>query len=164
MDAAEGPHVDILRVIERFALLLTESGVPRMPARVFAYMLADDIDRHTAGELAAGLRVSPAAISGAVRYLQQVGLVVRGREPGARVDHYRLHGEDLWYEMYVSRMALLDSWDTALGEAADLLGPGRPGTDRLRESQEFFAFIKADLPDMLDRWRKRRHEYRQRGA
>jgi hypothetical protein len=161
MDAAEGPHVDILRVIEHFALLLTESGVPRMPARVFAYMLADDADRHTAGELAAGLRVSPAAISGAVRYLQQVGLVVRGREPGARVDHYRLHSDDLWYEMYATRMALLDSWDSALGEAADLLGPGRPGTERLRESQEFFAFIKADLPELLDRWRKHRHEYRQ---
>ena len=160
MDAEENPHADILRVIEHFALLMTEAGVPRMPARVFAYMLADDATRHTASDLAAGLQVSPAAISGAVRYLQQVRLLVRGREPGARVDHYRLFGDDLWSDMYIARMGLLDTWETALSEAADLLGPGRPGTARLRESQEFFAFIKADLPNVLERWSKHREEFR----
>jgi DNA-binding transcriptional ArsR family regulator len=160
----DGPGADILRVVEHFALLLTESGVPRMPARVFAYMLAADAPRHTAAELAAGLQVSPAAVSGAVRYLRQVGLVIRGREPGARIDHYRLHSDDLWYEMYATRMALLDSWTNALGEAAELLGPGRPGTARLRESQEFFAFIKADVPALLERWRKHRDQFRAGGT
>jgi hypothetical protein len=159
MDAEEGSHDDVLRVIEHFALLLTDSGVPRMPARVFAYMLADDATRHTAPELAAGLRVSPAAVSGAVRYLQQVGFVIRGREPGARLDHYRLR-DDLWYEMYITRLTALDNWERVLGEAADLLGPGRPGAARLRESQEFFAFLQSDLPLFLERWRQHRDKLR----
>lgn len=163
MDAEDGPQVEILRAIEHFALLLTDSGVPRMPARVFAYMLADDATRHTAAELAAGLQVSPAAVSGAVRYLQQVGFLARGREPGARVDHYRLRG-DLWYEMYMSRMGLLESWEQVLGEAADLLGPDRPGTARLRDSQQFFAFIRADLPMVMERWRQYREQHRQDDA
>ncbi|HST86540.1 MAG TPA: MarR family transcriptional regulator [Kineosporiaceae bacterium] len=163
MDADDGLRDDILRAIEHFALLLTDSGVPRMPARVFAYMLADDATAHTAPELAAGLQVSPAAVSGAVRYLQQVGFVIRGREPGARLDHYRLRG-DLWYEMYATRMALLDKWDAALGEAADLLGPGRPGTARLRESQEFFAFLRADMPVFMERWHQHRDRLRADGG
>ena len=50
-----------------FAFLLTESGVPRMPARVFASVLAEDAGALTAAELAERLQVSPAAISGAVR-------------------------------------------------------------------------------------------------
>ena len=61
------------RFVEHFALLLDEAGVPRMPARVFAAILADDAGRLTAGELAERLQVSPAAISGAVRYLTQAG-------------------------------------------------------------------------------------------
>jgi hypothetical protein len=53
-----------------------------MPARVVAYVLAEVSDRSTAGDIAAGLRVSPAAISGAVRYLVQAGLLGKEREPG----------------------------------------------------------------------------------
>ena len=41
----------------------------RMPARAFAAILAADDGRRTAAELAELLEVSPAAVSGAVRYL-----------------------------------------------------------------------------------------------
>ena len=61
-----------LRFVEDFALLLVDAGVPRMPARVFACVLADDAGALTAGELAERLQVSPAAISGAVRWLTQM--------------------------------------------------------------------------------------------
>ena len=50
-----------LRVVERIAAILSEAGIPRMSARVLAYMLADDADRYTAAALAEGLRISPAA-------------------------------------------------------------------------------------------------------
>ncbi|HWJ40778.1 MAG TPA: MarR family transcriptional regulator, partial [Candidatus Limnocylindrales bacterium] len=63
--------------VERFASVLTESGFPRMPARVFAALLATDSGRLTAAELAALLHVSAAAISGAVSYLVQVNLASR---------------------------------------------------------------------------------------
>ena len=53
-----------------------------MPARVFVALLVSDDGRRTAAELAEMLKVSPAAISNAVRYLQQVRLAVREREPG----------------------------------------------------------------------------------
>jgi biotin operon repressor len=156
MDDETGQHPDVLRAMERFAVLLADAGMPRMPSRLFAYLLAADADDHTAAELAAGLQVSPAAISGAVRYLQHVGFVVRGREPGTRLDHYRLR-DDLWYEMYTSRVALLISWEKVLGEAADLLEPGSAGVARLHESQEFIAFVRADLPALMERWRQHRN-------
>ena len=63
-----------MRFVEDFALLLTETGVPRMPARVFACVLADDSGGLTAADLAERLQVSPAAISGAVRWLMQMHL------------------------------------------------------------------------------------------
>jgi DNA-binding transcriptional regulator GbsR (MarR family) len=144
---------ELRRFVERFAVILTESGMPRMPSRVFALLLADDAARFTAGELAGRLGVSPAAISGAVRYLMQTGLLVRDREPGARSDHYHLR-DDFWYEMYVSRLPLLERWEELLAEGADQLGDDRPGGARLRESQRFMAFMRADLGELVERWRR----------
>ena len=62
----------VRRFIERFALNLVEAGMARMPARVFAGVLVAADGRQTAAELAELLQVSPAAISGAVRYLTQL--------------------------------------------------------------------------------------------
>ena len=65
-----------------------------------------------AAELAAQLNVSPAAISGAVRYLIQVGLTSREREPGSRRDVFRVH-EDAWYDAAIRRgFAELRQWGT----------------------------------------------------
>ncbi len=48
--------------------------------------LSDEAGR-AAAELAQTLRVSPAAVSNVLRYLQQAGLVAREREPGEQRDH-----------------------------------------------------------------------------
>jgi hypothetical protein len=63
----------VSRFVERFARQLVDAGLPRIAARIFAAILATDTSRLTAAELSAQLRASPAAISGGVRYLIQVG-------------------------------------------------------------------------------------------
>ena len=145
----------ILRFVERFALMLTEAGWPRMPARVFACLLCEDAGSLTAGGLASRLRVSPAAISGAVRYLIQIGLVTREREPGARTDHYRID-DDAWYEAIMRRNDALVRWEEALAEAVEMVGAGGPAGRRLEESREFFAFLHDEAVGMMERWRQRR--------
>jgi DNA-binding transcriptional regulator GbsR (MarR family) len=144
----------ILRFVERFALMLTEAGWPRMPARVFACLLCEDAGSLTAGGLASRLRVSPAAISGAVRYLIQIGLVTREREPGARTDHYRID-DDAWYEAIMRRNDALVRWEEALTEAVEMVGPDAPAGKRLEESREFFAFLHDEAAGMMERWRQR---------
>jgi predicted transcriptional regulator len=146
-------EADRARFVERFGLLLTEAGMPRMPARVFAAILADDEGRLTAAEIGERLDVSPAAVSGAVRYLVQVGMIVRGREPGARRDDYRLH-DQLWYEIYAYRGEMLRRWEQAMADGAALLGSS-PAGRRIEETREFFAFLQEELPAMMDRWRER---------
>ena len=144
------------RFVEQFALDLTDSGMPRMPARVFACVLAEDRGRLTAGEIAERLQVSPAAVSGAVRYLVQARMLQRGREPGARSDHYGISEEDPWYTAITDRTELLARWERTAAEGAELLGDARPAGRRLRETQEFFAFIRQELPALLERWHARR--------
>ncbi|HLK79810.1 MAG TPA: MarR family transcriptional regulator, partial [Streptosporangiaceae bacterium] len=84
--------------IERFAAVLVAAGFPAMPARVFVALLVAESGRLSAAELAGRLRVSPAAVSGAVRYLIQVGLVHKERVPGSRRDYYRMPGT-MWDDL-----------------------------------------------------------------
>lgn len=149
----------LLRFVERFALVLTESGLPRMPARVFAYVLADDAERYTAAELASGLRVSHAAISGAVRHLVQLGYLARERVPGDRTDSYRIYDSDVWGSIILQQDRVLEGYEQVAAEGAQLLD-GNPGGRRLRETQEFFAFIRAEQPRLIARWQKRRRGLR----
>src|SRR5262245_40609736 len=92
----------VSKFIERFASDLVDAGMPRLPARVFVAILASDSGRLTTAELADTLQISPAAISGAVRYLTQTRMIGREREPGSRRDHFVVW-DDNWYEMSMRR-------------------------------------------------------------
>jgi DNA-binding transcriptional regulator GbsR (MarR family) len=146
-------HEELLRYVERLALAFASTGWPRMASRVFAYALAHNADRYTAAELSRGLRVSPAAISGAVRYLVSNGLLAKEREPGARVDTYRLY-HDLWYEIALQRGDYIEPFIKIAEEGAELLGRETPGGRRMAETAEFYAFIRRRLPDLLTEWRE----------
>lgn len=83
-------RADLLELVEQLALELGRLALPPMPARVLAYALVADHDTHTAAQFAEGLVVSPAAISGALHQLMDLGLLNRTREPGLRSHLYAL--------------------------------------------------------------------------
>ena len=141
--------------VEGFAAALVEAGVPRMPARAFAALLATDSGVLSAAELAETLQVSPAAVSGAMRYLTGVNLATREREPGSRRDRFRVH-DDAWYEASVRRDQLLARWENTLRQGIQVLGPDTPAGRRLAETLDFFEFISGELPLLLQRWRQRK--------
>ncbi|MDQ4085648.1 MAG: MarR family transcriptional regulator [Actinomycetota bacterium] len=143
----------LLRAVERFAQPMEVSGMPRMAARVFAYVLAEDSDRYTASDLAQGLRVSPAAVSGAVRYLVNARLLFREREPGMRSDLYRVYDDDVWSAIMGAQTAVFDQYLRGVDEALELIGTDGPGGRRLLETREFFAFMQRETEEMMQRWR-----------
>ncbi|HEY7486067.1 MAG TPA: MarR family transcriptional regulator [Streptosporangiaceae bacterium] len=162
MSAEPSPQRDpeaVSKFIERFASTLVNSGVPRMPARVFAAVLAADSGRLTAAELADILQVSPAAVSGAVRYLAQVSMVDREREPGSRRDHVVVR-DDAWYEMLMRRDQALKQWEDSLRDGVDALGEHTPGGARVAETLAFLEFVHTELPSMLTKWREHREKLR----
>ena len=149
---------EVLRFVERFAIVLASAGMARMPARVFAYALIDDADRYTATDLAEALRVSPAAISILVRDLVNAGLLGKQREPGDRTDTYVLYDEDIWSGIYLKREGLLEQFERVAAEGIELVGRGRPGGRRLAETAAYFAFMRKEMPELVERWRKHRQE------
>jgi DNA-binding transcriptional regulator GbsR (MarR family) len=147
----------VARFVERFAGNLEEAGFPRMPARVFVSLLATDSGSLTAAELAERLQASPAAISGAVRYLAQIGLVGREREPGSRRDRYHVY-DDAWYEAIARRERLLQRWEETAREGVSALGADSPAGARMAETRAFFEFLSGEMPGVLERWRRERDE------
>ncbi|MGH3951487.1 MAG: GbsR/MarR family transcriptional regulator [Pseudonocardiaceae bacterium] len=146
--------VEVLHFIENFAIVLTDMGFQRMAARVFAALMVTDSGRMTAGELAATLSVSPAAVSGAVRYLDQVGLVAKERIPGDRRDSYRVY-DDMWYASFLKRDRLMMMWRDQAKQGMDIVGADTPAGKRLAEMRDFFEFMVAEIPAMFERWRQR---------
>ena len=126
------------RFVEHLALVFTDWGFPRMPSRVLITLMAADEEALTAAELAERLEVSPAAISGAVRYLIHIGLLQRVPTPGSRRDRYRLP-VDPWYESASLRDGYMSQVVAASGEGVAALGadsrgrpPDRPDARLLR--------------------------------
>ncbi|KFF96845.1 MarR family transcriptional regulator [Streptomyces europaeiscabiei] len=156
-EALERDPETVSRFVEHFAAQLVEAGMQRMAARIFAALLASDTGALTSVELGEQLKISPAAVSGAVRYLAQVHMVSREREPGSRRERYRVHS-DQWYEALTNREAIIKRWEEALREGVVSLGADSPAGRRLSETLAFFEFIETELEEMMDRWRAHRDE------
>src|ERR1700759_3344295 len=114
-DVAAGPDDALYGYLERFASARVGAASPPMPARVFVALLVTDSGRLSAAELAAMLRISPAAVSGAVRYLTGLGLVHKERVPGSRREYYRMP-PDIWHQVMMMQSQVLIRWTALLKE------------------------------------------------
>jgi predicted transcriptional regulator len=150
-DPSAGPKDPLFGYVERFSSVLVAAGIPAMPARVFVALLITDSGRLSAAELAGVLQVSPAAVSGGVRYLLQLGLVHKERVPGSRRDYYRMP-DDVWTDMFRLQDQVMQRWAAQIREGIELLGPDTPAGARLAEHALFFDFVSADMPEVLKRW------------
>jgi DNA-binding transcriptional regulator GbsR (MarR family) len=149
--ATPQPEDSLHAFLERFASVLVAAGFPAMPARVFAALHVTDSGRLTAAELADMLRISPAAVSGAVRYLSGLGLVHRERVPGSRRDYYRMP-PDVWHEVMRLQTQVLVRWANLLNEGIDIVGADTPAGARLSTQASFIEFLNKEMPAVLARW------------
>ncbi|MFJ6196649.1 GbsR/MarR family transcriptional regulator [Micromonospora sp. NPDC092111] len=147
----EGVHL----FVERMAMAFAEFGFPRMAARVlFAVMSADG--PLTAAEIGEKLGVSAAAVSGAVRYLTQFGMLVREPVKGSRRDRYRMP-ENPWYEATIIKTGIYKTLiDIATSGVEALDGGATPGGERVSEMRDFFVFVQEEIDSLGERWRARR--------
>jgi DNA-binding transcriptional regulator GbsR (MarR family) len=143
--------------VERFAADLTDAGMQRMASRVFACLLASEDGALTSAELGERLQISPAAVSGAVRYLSQVGMVSRQRDPGSRRERYLLHHE-VWYTTLLRRDHLISRWTATLSAGAEDLGGDTAPGRRVQESADFLEFMRKKLDTVLKEWEAKKQE------
>lgn len=140
-------------VAAALAVELANEGFPRVPARILLRLMVEPSGSLTAAGLGKALGLSPAAVSGGVRYLGVLGFVRTDVEPGGRRHVYSLpavpwYASTLVQDRYSPLLALLDA---GLGEVA----PG-PAHDRLADMADFFRFLRAEMPLLWERWQRSR--------
>ena len=143
------------RVAAAVAAELAAEGFPRLPAQVLMALTAAPSGSLTAAELGEALGISPAAVSGAIRYLGVLGFVRTDVVPGGRRHVYSLpvvpwYASTLRQDRYAPVIAVVDA---GLAEVE----PG-PARDRLVELVDFFRFLQAEMPRLWDRWAASRRD------
>lgn len=151
----EAMSAETLRYVEKLALVMTQTGFPRMPARMMACLLCAPEEGLTAAELSTFLHVSRAAVSGALKYLMQVSLVERERRPRERVDRFHVGVETL-YASFMRRDELMNRWLLSMQEGVTVLGRRSVAGRRLDEAREFFDYVRTEMPKMLEKWHRLR--------
>ena len=128
---------------------LAANGFPRMPASVMMAIMVSEEGLLTAEELGSRLGASPAAISGAVRYLATIGMVYRHRVPGTRRYGYELPAH-AWYSASLEKTDLYHLTIRLAESAVPTLGPR--GAERVQEMADFFRFLEKRMPELLAEW------------
>ena len=149
--------MDAPNFVENMAAAFVDAGMQRMASRVFAAVLASPEAALTPSQIGAQLQVSAGAVSGAVGYLEQTGMIRRTHVPGSRHSLITL-GDDIWYEAFASRNPILERWRDLASEGIDELPAEGPAQERLTVMRDFFEFMITELPEMMERWRKVREE------
>jgi DNA-binding transcriptional regulator GbsR (MarR family) len=144
----------VRRFVEHMAMLWADLGFPKMPARVLMAMMAADEESLTASELGERLDVSAAAISGAVRYLIQIGMLQRHPSPGSRHNSYSLPA-DAWYEASLAKGAQYKQIADIAGDGVTALGDA-PSAARVAEMRDFFEFMQVEMVGVLAKWKESR--------
>lgn len=143
-------------LIEEFGLLNEQMGGTRMAGRVAGWLLLSDPPVQSLTAIADGLGVSKAAVSGAARLLLQSRIIERVAEPGQRGDFYRALPADPDGVLPLDHVRTLHR----LMERSLRTVAGRDQSQSnyalMHDLLEFAAFIEAELPELLARWRERR--------
>ncbi|GAA4189094.1 hypothetical protein GCM10022288_16320 [Gryllotalpicola kribbensis] len=146
---------------ERLAALFTVAGFPRMASRVLMTLMLSPDAALTAAELRDRLGISAAAVSGAITYLERLGMVRRRAHRGSRKELYELP-ESAWYTAslrqppFYSEIAATLPDGIAAARSARAEGP----LARLVEMQEFFEFMRVRMPELYEEWLASRRDQR----
>jgi len=143
--------------VERMASSLHQAGLARVPSLVFSQLLVDDDGRMTSAELAEALHLSAGSISGAVKYLEQIGMMRRERVRGSRRDVYVVEDED-WHRALLRRDQVYAPMIAALTEGLTAVPVGTDAHQRILVTREFMSFINEEMSALADKWERRRQE------
>jgi DNA-binding IclR family transcriptional regulator len=143
---------------EQAAALLTAAGMARMPARVMMALVGSPDEGYTAAELAERLGVSPAAVSGAVRYLITMRFIQRVSRPGERRDRYDLV-DDAWAGMITANAPMYVTLAAAMDDIADDNPDAPASVARARDVAAFLRYLAERMPRLVDEWRAERADH-----
>ena len=141
---------------EEMGVVGEQLGMPPMVARLLGWLLICDPPQQSISDMAAALGVSRASVSIATRLLEAPGLIQRTPVPGARGYFFEIVPEAFTRMPAAERFSLLRrTLEKGLSRLPDREG-GRAA--RLREAHRFYAYVEAEVPRLIERYRQERDQ------
>ncbi len=147
---------DLPAFVEAVALHWEQYGLPRMAGRTIGLLLVCHPPHRSASELATELGASKGSISTMTRLLLAAGSIETIALPGRRATYYRLTAGGM-EARFERRLRSMIGFVRIAEQGLELLAD-QPleRSERLREVARMYGFLEAELPALLERWRKRR--------
>jgi hypothetical protein len=141
--------------VEEFALYFENSGFPRMPGRILAWLLICHPPHQSMNQLARALHASKSSVSTGIRHLIEAGFAERISFPGVRSDYVRLraHFDTASIERFIVRISgfgiFAERWLSQLKD----LPPAR--LEKLKLMHRVNAFMGDAIAQALKQWEKK---------
>ncbi|WP_205328315.1 GbsR/MarR family transcriptional regulator [Glycomyces sp. YM15] len=138
--------------VEEFAIMMERLGLVRMTGRVMGWLLVCDPPEQTFGQIAEALQASKGSISTALKFLTTAGWIAKTSKPGERADYYTIRPSamaDLVKQQAAQYSVFTET--TARGLALFADAPAER-SGRLRDMHDFFSWLAAELPALMERW------------
>ncbi len=142
--------------VEKVGIYFEQLTLPRMAGRIFGWLLISASPLVSMNELVDVLQASKSSISSMTRLLIQIELVELVSLPGERRDYYRI-SRSAWTNSLRDRLAQAHAFRQLAEEGLALLAGSDPERRlRLDEMHSLYAFLEAELPDLMQRWQLER--------
>ncbi|AGZ40046.1 GbsR/MarR family transcriptional regulator [Actinoplanes friuliensis] len=139
------------RYAEEAGVVLAGMGMPLAYGKLLGWLLICTPAAQSGAELSTALGLSKGSVSAGLRTLESSGLVRRVAMPGRRGSFYEMTPDAMTQaagsEKFTLFRELMDRGLEVIG------GEQAPGADRLRTTRDFYAFIEAEMPKLIDRFR-----------
>lgn len=141
--------------IEKFCIVAEQDGFPRIAGRLMGFLMVNE-GPFTLDDLAEELQISKTSASTNARLLEQYGLIQREIKPGDRRDFYRL-ADDHWERMFDVAKKRMQRFHDVLEQTMKALpAKEKYGRARLKEAQDFHAFMLENFSERIEEWRRQR--------
>ena len=138
--------------IEKFCIVAEQDGFARIAGRIMGFLLVNE-GPFTLDELADQLQISKTSASTNARLLEQYNLIQREVKAGDRRDFYRL-AEDHWERMFDVVKNRMQKFHDVLGKTIEALPADEAyARARLKEAQNFHAFMLESISERIKEWR-----------
>ena len=139
---------------EEAAVVLSGMGLPLATGKLLGWLLICTPAAQSGAEMAAALGLSKGSVSAGIRMLESSGLARRVAMPGRRGTFYEMTPDAIMRaagsEKFTYFRQLLDRGLEVVG------GEDAPGAERLRLNRDFYAFLEAEVPKLVERFRQQR--------
>ena len=142
--------------IERWSAILAQEGLPPVAGRLWAWLLVCDPPEQTVEDIAEAIGASRGAISGAVRWLEPSGLILRTKRRGDRREYWRTSPDAMIHSLEAKERQTRPSLQALDAVIAALADRPEESLGRLREARSLYVMLLDTFPALVEQFRANR--------